>query len=139
MKALHPYIAFAGTCAEAMTFYRDCLGGELTMQKVSEAPIAGQMPPQMQDKIMHSTLTIGDLSLMASDMRPPWLDGDGSNISVMLHCSSEEELHRHFTALAKGGEVRDPAGEKFWGGHFGALTDKFGVNWSLHFDKAQAS
>ncbi len=133
MKSLHPYLTFSGTCAEAMTFYRDSLGGELTLQKVGESPIAAQMPPQMQDHVMHSMLMIGDLCLMASDMKPEWRTS-GSTVSCMLHCSSEEELRRSFDALAAGGQVRDPVKAQFWGGVFGALTDKFGIDWSLHYD-----
>jgi PhnB protein len=136
MKALHPYITFSGNCAEAMTFYRDCLGGELTLQKVSEAPIAAQMPPQMQEQVMHSMLMIGDLCLMASDMKPSWRTV-GNSVSVMLHCSSEEELRKTFDALAEGGTVRDPVKAQFWGGMFGALSDKFGIDWSLHYDLPQ--
>ena len=34
MKHLNPYIGFNGTCREAMTFYKDCLGAELTMQTI---------------------------------------------------------------------------------------------------------
>lgn len=136
MKALHPYITFSGNCAEAMTFYRDCLGGELTLQRVSESSIAAQMPPAMQDQVMHSMLMIGDLSLMASDMKPEWRT-TGNSVSVMLHCSNEDELRKTFDTLAAGGIVRDPVNTQFWGGVFGALTDRFGIDWSLHYDPPQ--
>ena len=136
MKALHPYITFSGNCAEAMTFYRDCLGGELTLQSVRESPIAAQMPPAMQDQVMHSMLMIGELSLMASDMKPEWRT-TGNSVSVMLHCSNEDELRKTFDALAADGIVRDPVNTQFWGGVFGALTDKFGIDWSLHYDPPQ--
>lgn len=136
MKALHPYLTFSGACAEAMHFYHDCLGGELTLQKISESPIASQMPPAMQDQILHSMLMIGDLSLMASDMQPSWRTA-GSTVSCMLHCSSEEELRKTFDALAAGGTIRDPVKAQFWGGVFGAVTDKFGIDWSLHYDLSQ--
>lgn len=133
MKALHPYLTFSGACAEAMNFYRDCLGGELTLQKVSESPIAAQMPPHTQDHVMHSTLMIGDLCLMASDMKPNWRTSENS-VSAMLHCSSEEELREVFDKLATGGTIRDPVKAQFWGGMFGALSDRFGIDWSLHHD-----
>ncbi len=44
MSTINSYLRFNGNCSEAMTFYKDCLGGELTMQKVGESPMAGNMP-----------------------------------------------------------------------------------------------
>ena len=32
-------------------------------------------------------------------------------------------------------KASDPVGIKFWGGTFGALTDKYSVNWMLSYDK----
>ena len=30
MPTLNPYLTFNGNCREAMTYYKECLGGELT-------------------------------------------------------------------------------------------------------------
>ncbi len=39
MAKLNPYMNFDNMqCREAMNFYKDCLGGELVIQKVSEMP-----------------------------------------------------------------------------------------------------
>ena len=54
MIQINAYAGFNGNCHEAMTFYKECLGGELTMQVIGESPIAGQFPAAMQDKILHS-------------------------------------------------------------------------------------
>jgi PhnB protein len=51
-----------------MTFYQQCLGGELVLQKISESPMAARMPSEMGAKILHSSLTKENLVLMASDM-----------------------------------------------------------------------
>ena len=34
MLNLTPFLLFNGNCAEAMTFYQSCLGGDLTLQNV---------------------------------------------------------------------------------------------------------
>jgi len=39
MMNLTPFLLFDGNCAEAMTFYRSCLGGELILTKVSDTPM----------------------------------------------------------------------------------------------------
>ena len=91
---LNPYLIFNGNCKEAMQFYKDCFGGELTVQTVAESPMAGQLPPQLQEAVMHSQLISGSIIIMASDMNREKLnDGNGSQLCVQ--CSSEREI-KHF-------------------------------------------
>jgi len=33
-----PFLLFDGNCAEAMTFYHQCLGGKLTLTKLGDSP-----------------------------------------------------------------------------------------------------
>ena len=62
-------MSFENNCREAMNFYKDCLGGKLSMQTVSESPeMAAQMPPQFKDKILHASLIVGDITILASDL-----------------------------------------------------------------------
>ena len=37
-----PFLLFDGNCAEAMTFYHQCLGGELTLTKLGDTPMKAQ-------------------------------------------------------------------------------------------------
>ena len=67
MIQINAYLTFNGNCREAMTFYQKCLGGELYLQTIGESPMAAQMPPQMKDSILHSTLTNGEAIIMATD------------------------------------------------------------------------
>ncbi len=96
------YLHFNGDCREAMTFYQACLGGELTVQTVGESPIAGQMPAEMHEQIMHSTLVGDGVMLLASDMirEAPVV---GNTISLMLQFHSAEEIERVFSCLSDGG------------------------------------
>ena len=48
-------------------------------------------------------------------------------------CSSDEEASRLFATLSVGGSVFCPLGPSFWGATFGGLTDKFGINWLVHY------
>lgn len=135
MTQINSYLTFSGNCREAMNFYKDCLGGELVLQTIGESPMADKMPPQMKDSILHATLTKDGLVLMASDMVGEKGLAKGNSVSLMLNCSSEEEIKTYYDNLVKYGEANHPLEVSFWGALFGDLTDKFGNHWLLHFDK----
>ena len=137
MTQINSYLTFGGNCREAMTFYKNCLGGELTLQTIGESPLADQMPPQMQQGILHATLTKGALVLLASDMVAEEGLTRGNAVSLMLNCSSEDEIKAFYNSLSAGGQATHPLENSFWGALFGDLTDKFGNHWLLHFDKSQ--
>ena len=137
MTQINAYLNFDGTCREAMTFYKECLGGELTLQTIEGSPFESQCPAAIKHQIMHATLTKGPLLLMGSDMVGPDGFQKGNNISLSLNCSTEEEINRFFTALSAGGKILEPLKDQFWGAIFGCVTDKFGIRWMLNFDKNQ--
>jgi len=112
-----------------MTFYKDCLGGELTLMVVGESPVAEQMPPQFKDQILHSSLKTKDMEFMGSDMQPEKL-AEGNAVHMCLTCKTEEETRSLYDKLAAGGKARQPVHEMFFG-LIGALTDKFGKQWMV--------
>ena len=117
-----------------MTFYKECLGGELTLQTVGDSPVADQMPAELRNQILHSQLVRDGIVLMAADAK----DADltiGNNISLMLNCKSEEEIRTYFSNLSVDGKVEMPLSEQFWGSIYGMLTDKFGVKWRFNYDR----
>jgi PhnB protein len=135
MININSYLTFNGNCREAMTFYAACLGGELTFQTIGESPMAENMPPKMKDSILHATLINGGVIIMASDMACE--DGivKGNTISLMLHCSNEEEIKSCYAKLSADGKANHPLEDTFWGAVFGDLTDKFGNRWLLSYTK----
>ena len=134
MTQIIAYLNFNGHCREAMSFYHQCLGGELVMQKISESPMAAQMPSEMGPKILHSSLIKEGLALMASDMMGDKIV-NGNNINLCMNCSSSEEINNVFNNLSAGGKVIEPLHQSFWGATFGVLTDKFGVSWMFNYSK----
>ena len=92
MKNILSYLTFNGNCKEAMLFYKECLGGELYFQTVGESPMAEQMPKAMKDCILHSTLSNGNVLLMATDMVSKNGIIKGNNLSLMVNCESELEI-----------------------------------------------
>lgn len=137
MTQLHSYLTFNGNCREAMTFYQQCLGGELHLQTVGESPLAENMPQPMQQCILHSTLTKDALVLMGSDMVGEHGLIRGNAVALSLQCSSEEEIRRCYELLCSGGgEPTHPLSYTFWGALFGDLRDKFGNHWLLSYQAA---
>src|SRR5579872_4260587 len=135
MTQINAYINFSGNCREAMTFYNDCIGGELNMQTVEGSPLEKDCTEALQHHILHASLTKGALLLMGSDMEGPEGFIKGNNIALSLNCSSNEEIKRFFSNLSASGTVVHPLSEAFWGATFGVLTDKFGIRWMLNYDK----
>jgi PhnB protein len=139
MTQINPYITFNGNCREAMTYYKKCLGGELNLQTIGESPMADRMPKEMKECILHSTLTTASFVLMGSDMTPETGLKKGNSVSLMLNCCSEADIRLYFDKLSEGGTVLHSLENTFWGALFGDITDKFGTNWILNFDKNNSS
>lgn len=136
MTQVNAYLNFNGQCREALTFYKECLDGDLYLQKISESPMAAKMPSEAGANILHGCLTRnGAVMLMGSDMMGNALR-PGNSVVLCLNCSSDAEINDFFTRLSSGGQVKTPLHQSFWGATFGELTDRFGVLWMLNYTKA---
>jgi PhnB protein len=128
------YLSFSGNCREAMQFYKECLGGELWLQTIADSPLGGKLPPALQHYILQGTLINKSLSLMGSDITPTEGLKKGNSVSLMLQCSSEEEIKTCYTKLAAGGQAEYLPSPDFRGVLVGGLTDKFGHHWLLRYE-----
>lgn len=139
MTTLNPYLNFGGNCEEAFRFYKGVFGGEFTgLQRYGEAP--GDHSPAEAGLVMHVALPIGGgVMLMGSD-RPPAMGPvtSGNNVHIAIFPESEAEAARIFNALAAGGQVTMPLEKVFWGATFGALTDRYGIQWMVNYQGSQA-
>ncbi len=128
---LNPYISFNGNAKEAMEFYKNVLGGNLTMSTFKD----GGMPtsPADADKIMHAQLIADNgITLMASDTPPEMPYNPGTNISISLSGDNEGELKGYWNKLSEGANISMPLNKAPWGDTFGMLTDKFGISWLVN-------
>ncbi len=130
------YLSFDGRCEEALAFYRETLGAEVThlmRYKDMPEPPPGMVTPETENKVLHSAFRIGDTELMAAD---GGCGGAGSfqGITLTLSTPSDAETARLFDALAQGGSVQMPLAKTFFASSFGTLTDRFGVMWMLITD-----
>jgi PhnB protein len=135
MTHLNPYLNFNGQCRNALTFYQECLEGQLELQKVAESPMAAKMPSEKGPLILHGALSKnGHTLLMGSDMIGSALQ-TGNSIMLCLNCSSDQEINTIFDRLSAGGHVKTPLHQSFWGATYGELKDKFGMDWMLNYTR----
>lgn len=131
---LEVYLFFDGSCREAMEFYRGIFGGELFFSTYGERP--GHAEDSTANLVMHSQLSGGEISLMASDVTDKQL-GSGT-VELSLGGTDEERMRSAFDALAEDGTVRMPLEKQFWGDTFGSLTDRFGISWMMNIGKPES-
>jgi PhnB protein len=126
---LNPYISFPGNAREAMEFYKDVFGGQLTVNTFGEYGDQGADA----DKIMHGQLeTDGGFTLMGADTPPGTEYNPGDNIAVSLSGDDADELRGYWQKLSDGGTVTMPLEKQMWGDEFGMCLDRFGVSWMVN-------
>ena len=123
---------FYGRCEEALEFYKAAFGGTYELNRFEGSPMADQVPPEARSKIMHATFKGDGFTFMASDGDlSKSVDPDAGNVSLSIGIPDGAAAERVFNALAEGGTVRMPLAPAFWGGTFGILVDRFGVEWMV--------
>jgi len=127
---LNPYLNFPGNAREAMEFYHDVLGGELTISTFGEF---GSPDPATKDGVMHAILeSPSGFALMASDLAPGMQHKPGENISISLSGEDADELRGYWDKLAAKGTVTMPLEKQVWGDEFGMCVDQFGIGWMVN-------
>jgi uncharacterized glyoxalase superfamily protein PhnB len=63
----------------------------------------------------------------------------GNNMHILVDASSKEEATRIFQGLAVNGNITMPIQDMFWGAYYGSVTDQFGINWMVQYQKATTS
>ncbi|HWE86384.1 MAG TPA: VOC family protein [Terracidiphilus sp.] len=133
---VNTYLNFGGNCADAFHFYEQHLGG-----KILSLFTQGQMPPggppiapEMNDKVMHARLAIGETIIMGSDVPPDHFQPIRSTY-LCLSLDNDSEAERIYGLLSEGGEIYMPMAETFFASRFGQLRDRFGVSWMVIHEK----
>ena len=132
MQQLQPYLFFEGRCEEAARFYEGAVGAKVErLIRFKDSPDPSLCGSNQENKIMHMNLRIGDQTIMASDGQ---CQGNQlfQGFALSLTVTGEAEADRRFTALADGGQVRQPLMKTIFSPRFGIVTDRFGVSWMIH-------
>ena len=135
-----PFLLFDGNCAEAMTFYHECLGGNLVLTMLRDTPMKEQFPPEKHDRLINAHIKSGLIEISATDwMASPAFEPRLGNMSALFVTGTDgPELKAVFDKLAVGAER-----ERFQELHampfgtYGQFYDKYGVQWIFRGDAGQ--
>ncbi|MCC2031376.1 VOC family protein [Microbacterium allomyrinae] len=138
MPSLNPYLSFQNQARSAMTFYQSVFGGELDISTFGE--FEGMVQDDAEkDLVMHAQLTSPDgFVLMGADTPTGMPYAKPAGISVSVSGDDEASLQGFWDKLVDGGEVVMPFDTPPWGGRFGMLTDKFGIDWMVALNASQS-
>jgi PhnB protein len=133
-----PFLLFDGNCAETMTFYHQCLGGELLLTKLVDTPMKTRFPQEKHNRIINAHLESGAINISAADwMTSPALEPrQGNTYAIFVTGKTYDELKPVFDKLAQGAEK-----ERFQELHnvpfgtYGQFYDKYGVQWIFRGEK----
>src|SRR6516162_6676452 len=123
---VNTYLNFGGNCAEAFKFYEKNLGCKIGMIMTHD-----QMPPDPKNPVkpeeakyvLHASVTIGQTTLMASDVSKDRFQPIRSSY-LCLSADSPADAERTFQALSGGGEVHMPLAETFFATRYGIVRDQ---------------
>ncbi len=138
MLTIHPYMNFNGNCLEAFEFYKSVFGGEFPYVgffKDMPQDAGHPLPEHLKNMVMHMSLPICENNtLMGSDVAEEFGQKAvfGNNINLMISVDTKAEADAIWAKLGVGGTVTMPLEDAFWGDYFGALIDKFGINWMIN-------
>lgn len=136
--AVDVYLTFNGNCREAVTFYEKVFSVKNTQSMTfGEAKMDSdyQLPEEAKALIMHTRLSILDSNVMFSDTFPgsPFIIGNNVTLAIVL--DDEAKLRAAYEGLKEGGKVVMELQETFWSKCYGAVTDKFGIEWQFNFEE----
>ena len=129
---MNPYLSFKGDCEAAFRFYEQSLGAEVgAIFRYGGSPMAGDVPADWSDKVMHGSLRLGGQVLMGGDVAPERYEvPKGFSLSIQIKSAADAE--RIFHELARDGDVVVPLEKTFWAERFGMLVDRFGIPWLIN-------
>lgn len=137
---VNPYLNFDGNAEEAFLFYQSVFGGELFIQRMSDAPGHEHLSEEEKNRLMHVSLPLSNGQvLMASDCLPSagHILQVGNNNYISVAPDSREEAEHLFNGLSKDGDIEMPLKDMFWGDYFGSFKDQFGVCWMINYNNKQ--
>lgn len=133
-----PFLLFDGDCAEAMSFYHECLGGELTLTKLGDTPMKDMLPPEKHERIINAHLKSGEFEISATDwMASPEFDlVQGNTSAIFVTGTTYHELKPVFDKLKDGdNNTRLQELHDMPFGVYGQFYDKYGVQWIFKGDE----
>lgn len=135
---MNVHLNFQGNCAEAFAFYKELFRAPGAFQvRYSDAPVDMPIDPSWKDKVMHTSIPIGNTLLMGCDA-PPGRSTPLGGFQVCIEDTDSAEVARLFDGLQQGGSIQMPLQPTFWSPLFGMCTDRFGIAWMIGLPSGEA-
>jgi PhnB protein len=135
MTAPQIYILFPGTAREALGFYADTFGGELSLFTYQDFSRDDGPAGAIAHGVLSGAVSVAGADAAAGEAT---VRSEGLMLSL-LGAAQPETLHRWFGMLAEGGRVVDPLGPKPWGAADGQVIDRYGLRWLIGYEIGAAS
>lgn len=124
-----------------MSFYHQCLGGELILTKLGDTPMKDMLSSDKHERIINAVLKSGSLEISATDwMAAPEFEAQqGNTFAIFVIGEGFDELKAVFDKLRVGAQkerLQELHDMPF--GTYGQFYDKFGVQWIFKGDKVSA-
>ena len=141
MKVLKvsPFLLFDGNCAEAFTFYHECLSGEISLTKLGDTPMKDMFPPEKHGRLINAYLKSGSIEISGTDWMasPDFEPVQGNTTAIYVQGGSYDELKPVFDKLKDGeNNTRRQELHEMPFGIYGQFYDKFGVQWIFQGNKS---
>lgn len=124
------YASFPGTAREALTFYADVFGGDLSLHTYEEFQRTDGPPDAIAHGVLSGIVAVGGSDAPAGEAT---LKLEGVRLAL-LGTAEPGVLHDWFDRLSDGGKVLDPLAPKPWGASDGEVVDRHGFHWLIGYE-----
>ncbi|MGX7418394.1 VOC family protein [Carnobacterium gallinarum] len=130
------YLSYKKQARDAIKFYEQVFQTTCTdlmaYGDMPPSPEVPEMDAETKQLVMNASLEISGNKVMFSDV-PDFMEfTQGSNITLVIDTTNEEELTAQFNAISEGGTIVMPLEKTFWSEKYGQVTDKFGIGWQFN-------
>lgn len=132
MTAPQIYVSFPGTAREALSFYADVFGGELSLHTYEDFSRSDGPPEAIAHGVLSGLVALGGSDAAAGEKT---VRVEGIMLSL-LGTAKPAVLHEWFDKLAADGKVVDPLAPKPWGASDGQVIDRHGLRWLIGYEPA---
>lgn len=130
MAAPLVYVSFPGTAREALGFYADVFGGELTLHSYQDFGRTDGPPEAVAHGVLDGVVALAGSDAAAGEQT---VRVEGLLLSL-LGTAEPAILHAWFDRLSVGGSGIDPLRPRPWGASDGQVTDRYGLRWLLGYE-----
>lgn len=130
MTAPQIYVSFPGTAREALTFYAEVFGGELSLHSYKEFGRNDGPADAIAHGVLHGVVVLSGSDAAEGERS---LRFEGIMLSL-LGTADPAVLHEWFDKLSDGGTIVDPLAPKPWGASDGQVIDRHGLHWLIGYE-----